>query len=91
MMITDKHDERWATHSGGGRKWRGVSSYQVEDDLHGAQTHVNSLDCNSVLSLSVRPSGQTADLGDCSSLKTFLLIKVHLTQSPQNKASTRKM
>lgn len=35
------------THCGvGDRKWRGVSSYQVKDDLHEWDTHACSLEWN---------------------------------------------
>lgn len=36
------------THSAGRTEGRGVSSYQVEDDLHGAETHVHSVHWNFV-------------------------------------------
>lgn len=47
------------THSGGSREWRGVSSYQAEDDLHGGKTHTHGFDWNSIWSfyLFALPSG----------------------------------
>lgn len=51
QSINDENDDQEhtlytqvETHGGGSRKWSGVSSYQVEDDLHGEETHAHGLD-----------------------------------------------
>lgn len=83
------------THCGvGGRKWRGVSSYQVKDDLHEWDTHACSLEWNICLvslfvcvSLgeknTVKGKERSLGLAQHTSVRTLLPNKVHFTQSPQ--------
>lgn len=71
MSQTSKHDHEHTlylqveTHSGGSRKRRGISSYQVEDDFHGGETHARGLDLNFVwlVYLFVCPSGDDHSRG----------------------------
>lgn len=51
MMTVKTHYLQVETHAGGSREWRGVSSYQVEDDLHGGETHAHDLDWDFVWSV----------------------------------------
>lgn len=45
------------THGGGSREWRGVSGYQVEDDIHGGETHAHDWSFVWSVYLFVCPSG----------------------------------
>lgn len=77
------------THCGvGGRKWRGVSSYQVKDDLHEWDTHACSLEWNICLvslfvcvSLgeknTVKGKERSLGLAQHTSVRTLLPNKVH--------------
>lgn len=85
------------THSGGGWEWRCVSSYQVEDDLHGDETHVHGFVWNSVWSvyLLVFPSWDDHISGrreQCGPWRALIIQdtspEVHLTQTPLDKVST---
>lgn len=50
------------THAGGSRKWS-LSSYQVEDDLHGVETHAHGLDWNFAWSICLWVSLETTTAG----------------------------
>lgn len=81
------------THGGGSREWRGISGYQVEDDLHGGETHAHNLDWNFVWSvyLFARPSGdnRNKERGEKSGPGRALITQdTSSRQSPLDSKST---
>lgn len=80
-MTTKEFCVRVKTHGAGRTEGRGVSSYQVEDDLHGAETHVHGFHRNFVWSMCFHipqkmteagRKGESVALGEHSSFSTLL-------------------